>query len=304
MASVKGRSLELYFIDGRPDGMLTAEVFNWTGHVLVAPRTQIAEALKRQEASYTCAYLLLGYKEDGTPLGYIGETEDLPARVRKHDLDRDWWDTLVVITSSANQLNKAHIRYIEARLIEEALFVGRLRLDNTAKPGAAGLSEAATANMEAFLEQLFLVLPAVRIDYFLKQTRPTKEKSAAQEHVGSPLFEFKISRGEQQVHATARLIEGEFVVQKGSQARSEWSSSAHSYKNLYDELVSSGVLVDRGTYREFTESYAFRSPSAAGAVVAGRTSNGRVEWKIVGQSTTYGQWEEERLETSKSGDEQ
>lgn len=28
MTRASGRSLELYFIDGKPDGMLTAEVFN------------------------------------------------------------------------------------------------------------------------------------------------------------------------------------------------------------------------------------------------------------------------------------
>ena len=39
-----GRSLELHYIDGRPDGMLTAEMFNWTGHVLMTPRTQLAQA--------------------------------------------------------------------------------------------------------------------------------------------------------------------------------------------------------------------------------------------------------------------
>ncbi|MEJ0070345.1 MAG: hypothetical protein WDO24_18390 [Pseudomonadota bacterium] len=55
-----GRSLELYYIDGRPDGMLTAEMFNWTGHVLMAPRTQLAEALARAEAGYAGVYLLLG----------------------------------------------------------------------------------------------------------------------------------------------------------------------------------------------------------------------------------------------------
>jgi len=44
-AGINGRSLELFFIDGRPDGMLTAEVFNWTGHVLMTPRTRISEAL-------------------------------------------------------------------------------------------------------------------------------------------------------------------------------------------------------------------------------------------------------------------
>ena len=31
--AVQGHSLELFFIEGRPDGMLTAKVFNWTGHV-------------------------------------------------------------------------------------------------------------------------------------------------------------------------------------------------------------------------------------------------------------------------------
>jgi len=37
MNPTKPQSLELFFIDGKPDGMLTAEVFNWTGHVLMTP---------------------------------------------------------------------------------------------------------------------------------------------------------------------------------------------------------------------------------------------------------------------------
>lgn len=40
--SVTGRSLDLFFVDGRPEGMLTAEVFHWTGHVLRFPRIQLA----------------------------------------------------------------------------------------------------------------------------------------------------------------------------------------------------------------------------------------------------------------------
>lgn len=46
MTHPESRSLELFFIDGRPDGMLTAEVFNWTGHVLMTPRTRILDAFK------------------------------------------------------------------------------------------------------------------------------------------------------------------------------------------------------------------------------------------------------------------
>ena len=58
--NVNGRSLQLFVTDGRPDGMLTAEVFNWTGHVLRIPRTQLKEALARPETDYTGVYILIG----------------------------------------------------------------------------------------------------------------------------------------------------------------------------------------------------------------------------------------------------
>lgn len=51
--SAQGRSLELFFIDGNPEGMQTAEVFNWTGHVLYFPRTLVARALARTAARHT-----------------------------------------------------------------------------------------------------------------------------------------------------------------------------------------------------------------------------------------------------------
>lgn len=125
MSNGKGRSLELYFIDGKPDGMLTAEVFNWTGHVLVAPRTQISQALSRKEARYTGIYLLLG-EGDGEPLAYVGEGEDIADRIRNHDARKDWWTKAVLVTTGANNLNKAHVKYLEARLIEEAQSIGRV----------------------------------------------------------------------------------------------------------------------------------------------------------------------------------
>src|SRR3974377_1554040 len=106
----RGQSLELFFIDGTPDGMLTAEIFNWTGHVLVTPRIRLAEALKREEASFTGAYILLGDSEDSTLIrAYIGESEYFAAGIRNHDANRDWWTQAVIITSAANSLNKAHV---------------------------------------------------------------------------------------------------------------------------------------------------------------------------------------------------
>jgi len=105
-----GRSLELFFIDGKPDCMLTAEVFNWTGHILRTPRTGLADALQRKEAAHTGVYLLVGEGDDGTQI-YVREGHDIGRRIRRHDSDKDWWDTAVLITTAADSPDKAHVQY-------------------------------------------------------------------------------------------------------------------------------------------------------------------------------------------------
>jgi hypothetical protein len=298
--SRQGRSLELYFIDGRPDGMLTAEVFNWTGHVLMAPRTQIGDALRRREADYTGVYLLLGESEQG-PLAYIGEGEIVADRIRNHDSKKDWWTKAVLVTTGANNLNKAHIKYLESRLIQEALEIGRMPLENGNNPSRPGLSEAAVANMEGFLDYLFLVLPAIGVDIFVRRTRtitPASAKSGGAPQTPSmdapSVFETSLQK--EGIKATATLLDGEFVVQAGSSARRQWvGDPTHNYRQLFEELVKEGVLVEEGATRRFAQSYAFSSPSAAAAVVKGRSSNGPTTWTVVGTGQTYREWESANL---------
>lgn len=58
MSNIKGKSIKLFMVDGSPQGILTLEVMNWTGHVLAGPRTKIAELVKRtflKEKSSACA---------------------------------------------------------------------------------------------------------------------------------------------------------------------------------------------------------------------------------------------------------
>ena len=102
-------TLELFFIDGKPDGMLTAEVFGWTGHVLVAPRTKLPDALKRKESSYTGVYILLGDQND-EPLAYIGEGENIANRIKSHDAKKDWWREAAPQWNMADFLEWATVR--------------------------------------------------------------------------------------------------------------------------------------------------------------------------------------------------
>lgn len=292
----KGRSLELFFIDGKPDGMLTATVpFQWTGHVLMTSRNQIADALGRREAKRTGVYLLIG-EVDGVPTIYIGETEDISVRIKTHDTQRDWWSTAILITSSDDDLNKAHVRYLESRLIETAKDIGKIKLENTKQPNVPKLSESAEANMEGFLENIYMVLPAIGIDVFLKRTRPTRTESAAINQVAAPRFELKVKKTG--VQASAELLDGDFVVHEGSIARMKWegkNSVNSTYGRLFEELIQQGILVKQGEHRVFSQNYAFSNTSAAGAVVNGRPSPGPNEWKLQGTQKSYKDWEEERL---------
>ena len=67
-----------------------------------------------------------------------------------------------------------------------------------------------------------------------------------------------------------------------------------TYADLHAELKKTGVLREDGDHCVFTENYAFSSPSAAAAVVCGRTANGTLDWKLE-DGTTYKQWEQTQL---------
>jgi len=295
---VNGQSLELYFVDGNPDGMLTAEVFNWTGHVLMVPRTQLKEGLSRAETKSTGVYILMG-DVDGDTTAYIGESEDVGARVRNHASKKDWWDKVIFVTTKGDSLHKAHVKFLESRLVDRAKKVGKVKLDNGNMPPLSSLSEACRSNMESFLDFLFLVLPALRIDMFLEKTRPEASVEIDLDEslkVQSIIFQTVSKR--HKLKATAILRDGEFIVQKGSLARIKWSGDLTEktyYWKLFEELVKSGILRKDGNKRIFSENYAFTSPSAAGAMVHGRSCKGPTEWKVQSDGRTYREWEADRI---------
>ncbi|MCB1397846.1 MAG: GIY-YIG nuclease family protein [Rhodobacter sp.] len=290
-----GRSLELYFIDGRPDGMLTAEVFNWTGHVLRVPRTQLREALARSEAANTGVYLLFGEIEGRTRL-YVGEAEVLADRLRDHAVKKDWWDDAVLITTAGDALHKAHVKYLEARLVEIARDVGAAELENGNTPTRSSLSEAHTANMESFLDTLMMVLPAIRIDAFLNKKRTIPPKNGERILQSEPVFQFSLAR--HNVSARAVLRNGEMILLAGARVRSHWVGNVNhvqGYIALRAELVDNGTIVSDGEGARTALDYAFSSPSAAAAIVAGTARNGRTDWIHTETGQTYAEWEAAQL---------
>ncbi|WP_458790758.1 GIY-YIG nuclease family protein [Yoonia sp. MH D7] len=285
--------------------MLTALMPNWSGHILRTPRGQIKQALARTEASHTGVYILMG-ELDGQQTAYIGESEELGKRLGQHDSEtKPWWDTAVLITSINNNLHKAHIKYLEARLVEIARQVSSVTLNNNNTPPRSRLSEADRMNMEGFIDTLFMALPAIRIDIFMDKPLKSRQvppavtlprQIAPNDRIGT-LFEMSIPK--LGVKATALMLDGKTIVQAGSKAHTHWRADpTHSYANLFLSLLDSEVLTVKGEHATFSTDYAFNSPSAAAAIIRGRTANGKKDWVRHDTQETYETWIARKLTTS------
>lgn len=304
-----GKSIRLFLADGTPGGIITAEIINWTGHVLSVPRSRLADLLKRPEASRPGLYVLLGEKpDDNEQLAYIGETEKIAERLTQHARPedkggKDFWNQAFVITSKDANLTKGHLRFVESRLISIASAANRIALLNSKGTATeyGSLPEADQADMLYFIEQIRLVLPVLGVD--LLREAPSITLSAAESNIShSPLFALAVPK--LGITATAREVDGEFVVQADSLAKATWTEKNwnEGYSKLHLQLQQHGVLVPtNGGLLRFTSEYAFPSPSAASAVIMGRADNGRKSWKLPDSKQTYGEWQAQQLEAQLPG---
>ncbi|MCW0386840.1 hypothetical protein NB722_001379 [Xanthomonas sacchari] len=106
----------------------------------------------------------------------------------------------------------------------------------------------------------------------------------------SPLF---VLEGlNQQLRASGRIVEGQFLVLAGSHARAEWVGVDGGYSLVHQDLIENGTLAPAvGDVREFLRDVPFTSPSAAAAVVWGRAANGRSSWHVADTGQTLTEWE-------------
>jgi hypothetical protein len=302
----QGRSLRLFLVDGTPNGLLTAEIMNWTGHVLTGPRSKLAELVQRPECARTGVYFLVGPDPDNSLRSkvYIGESDDVAKRLKSHNRPedaggKDFWERVCLVTSKDQNLTKAHVKYLESLLIGIAGNLGRCELVKGTAHEYVSLPESDRADMSFFLEQIRTVLPVLGFDFLRELTKPSAPAavSMAPPVTRSPRFILEVPR--YHVRARGQEIDGEFFVLKGSRARAEWVGTERGYQGLFKQLVDEGALVaDGGEHLVFSDDYAFSSPSAAAAVVCGRAANGRTSWVVEETGQTYAAWQEQQLNIS------
>ena len=299
-----GKSIRLYLVDGSPVGLMTAEIMNWTGHVLVAPRSKLADALHREEADRTGIYFLVG-ENPANPMQtavYVGETDVISDRLKNHEKDaaKDFWTKACLITSKDTNLTKAHVRYLEARFLELLKQVNKAAVLNDKTPSKKALPESDVADMEFFISQIQLILPVVGFD-FLRPTLSTlsgdSSDGQAQEESQAQFVLHNAKNGQK---AQAVEIGDSFVVLKGSLALAKNDYAQNGYALLRESLIVDGSLIvsENPNFLAFAKDVAFSSPSAAAAIINNRSSNGRIEWRLAATGQTLKEWQESQLSKS------
>jgi hypothetical protein len=264
-------TIKIFLVHGDPKRLRTAELSNWTGKAVAGPRSEFEGVIAREESISSGVYFLTGSDpESGKPALYVGEAESIRDRVKSH-LEKDFWNQIVYFISKDENLTKAHIRYLEGKLIEQARQVNRALVINGQGSGAK-LPESDREDMEVFLEKIYQLLPVLGVELLVA----TAGKAAADNEKEILYCEIK------GLKAKGRLTPNGFLIHKGSQAVLNDRASSQKYPwplNMRQRLKDEGILSAFEDHLVFTRDEEFSSPSAAAAVVHGGHANGLIAWK-------------------------
>lgn len=264
-------TIKIFLVHGDPKRLRTAELSNWTGKAAAGPRSEFDSVLSREESQRSGVYLLTGIDpETGKSAVYIGEAETIKDRVKSH-LEKDFWNHITFFTSKDENLTKAHIKYLEGRLIEQAKQAGRAVVINNQGSGSR-LPESDREDMEIFLEKIHQLLPVLGVEVLVPRTI----NAAGVTELELLFCEIK------GLKATGHLTPNGIVVLAGSQAVLIDRPSSQKYPwalNMRKRLIDDGVLASKMDHFLFTQDAEFSSPSAAAAVIHGGHANGLISWK-------------------------
>ncbi|KAB2645902.1 MAG: GIY-YIG nuclease family protein [Verrucomicrobia bacterium] len=265
-------TIKLFLPRGDAKSLRTAEISNWTGKAVAAPRTELDELLAREELDKAGVYILIGNDPlTNAPRAYIGEAEVIRDRLKQHRT-LEFWVAAIVFVSKDENLTKAHVRYLESRILAEATQVGRFKLEQN-QAGGSKLPESDREDMEVFLARIRQLLPVLGSDILAPIAQPT----AKNRRDGVLLCRIKGAEARGQ-----RTANG-FVVFQGSTAVLQDRPSAqqrHPFAvTMRKQLLADGTLAEQDGLLRFTKDSEFTSPSTAAAVVHGGGANGLVEWK-------------------------
>lgn len=297
----KASVITVVLIDGDPDGRRSACFGNDLPKVYAFPKGQLGNVIS--EICKPGVYLIYGSDpQTGKSKVYIGESINAAERLSYHKGNskepKEYWEDTAVLISQTDSLTKAHVGYIEAKLIAAALNninweVGNDKLTSGKAPQAATLPLADTINMEHFVDQAKTLIRTLGCDLFKATTgHLVQEMMGASSDPSAFSPDFRFSGADFDAKAVVASVSGDWIVKAQSTAKLAASESlSNGIKQLRGQLQKAGKLKEVGGRLVFQEDCLFKSASTAASLVCGSPKDGKNKaWKLA-DGTTYGEWE-------------
>ena len=162
-----GRTINVFLMDGTPDGKIKCTIGNWIGVVYKIPIKELDSCREREELKYSGVYFLIGASDkDSEPVIYVGQArsrkngEGTNQRLNEHhSKSKDFfWSEAIVLTTSNNSLGATEISYLENRFFSLANEAHRYKVVNNNEPPKGNVTEEKESELEEFIENARLVM--------------------------------------------------------------------------------------------------------------------------------------------------
>ena len=285
--ATRGKSINLFLMDGDAGGRIKCTLANWTGVAYKIPRTELDKCKERDDLKQSGVYFLFGTSDQtGRDVVYIGQAgarkngEGILNRLMEHrrNSDKDYWTEAIVFTTSNNSFGPTEISYLENRFCNMAIEANRYEVKNGNDPTPGNITEEKESEMEEFIDYAKVIMGTLGHKLF--------------ESVGKPVVKvtndtISATAGEtvENLHLVRTVKNVGKVEATGAQTTEGFVVFKDSHIALVDDDTIPAVIKERrknahvDEYGILQEDMLFTSPSYAAMFVIGKSANGLTSWK-------------------------
>lgn len=283
--AVRGKSINLFLMDGDAIGRIKCTLANWTGVAYKIPRTDLEKCKERDDLKQSGVYFLFGTSDEtGKGVVYIGQAgarkngEGILNRLQEHkrNPEKEYWTEAIVFTTSNNSFGPTEISYLENRFCNLAIAAKRYEVKNGNDPTPGNITEEKECEMEEFIDYAKVIMGTLGHKLFEPLTKPVvaQENNVSSEMEESVMLYLKRAiKNVGTVEATGSQTSEGFVVLQGSHIS---PVDDDTIPTVLKERRKKAPLDENGILQE---NLLFTSPSYAAMFVIGKSANGLTSWK-------------------------
>lgn len=162
MANAQAKTINLLLYEGNLSGVISIEDSGWnSGELYSAPRDSVNDLLDTDACKKYGVYLLLS-----KDMVYVGQSSDLAKRITQHTMGKDWWESVLILTTKDDSFTHSDIDFLESVLIDKARKIGKLDCDNKNKGNKPKVDKFREVYLGQYLDEALFLMQLIGINVF------------------------------------------------------------------------------------------------------------------------------------------